>query len=37
MRNDSWETREYLISAIKRVAENLGRAAGLPVCRSAGR
>jgi amidohydrolase len=30
VRNDSWETREYLITAIKRVAENLGRAAGLP-------
>ena len=30
VRNDSWETREYLIAAIKRVAENLGRAAGLP-------
>ncbi|KUM53017.1 amidohydrolase [Rheinheimera sp. EpRS3] len=30
VRNDNWETREYLIAAIKRVAENLGRAAGLP-------
>ncbi|MEH8020184.1 MULTISPECIES: amidohydrolase [Rheinheimera] len=30
VRNDNWETREYLMAAIKRVAENLGRAAGLP-------
>ena len=30
VRNDSWETREYLMAAIKRVAENMGRAAGLP-------
>jgi amidohydrolase len=30
VRNDSWETREQLIAAIKRVAVNLGRAAGLP-------
>ncbi len=30
VRNDSVETREKLLNAIKRIAENLGRAAGLP-------
>jgi amidohydrolase len=30
VRNDSWETREYLMAAIERVAINIGRAAGLP-------
>ena len=30
VRNDNRETREYLMAAIKRVAENMGRAAGLP-------
>lgn len=30
VRNDNMETRNYLISAIERVAKNLGRAAGLP-------
>jgi len=30
VRNDSLETREYLIKAIERVAVNTGRAAGLP-------
>lgn len=30
VRNDSWETREYLMAAIERVAVNVGRAAGLP-------
>lgn len=30
VRNDSWETREYLMKAIERVAVNVGRAAGLP-------
>ncbi|UTA47814.1 amidohydrolase [Simiduia sp. 21SJ11W-1] len=30
VRNDSWETREYLMKAIERVAVNTGRAAGLP-------
>ncbi len=30
VRNDNLETRELLLSAIKRVAENTGRAAGLP-------
>lgn len=30
VRNDSWETRQYLMQAIVRVAQNIGRAAGLP-------
>ena len=30
VRNDSLETRELLLSSIKRVAENMGRVAGLP-------
>ena len=30
VRNDNWETREYLMAAIERVAVNVGRAAGLP-------
>ncbi|GLS26597.1 amidohydrolase [Marinibactrum halimedae] len=30
VRNTSFETRETLLSGIKRIAENLGRAAGLP-------
>lgn len=30
VRNDNWETREYLMKAIERVAVNTGRAAGLP-------
>jgi hippurate hydrolase len=30
VRNDNFETRELLLSAIKRIAENMGRVAGLP-------
>lgn len=30
VRNDSWETREYLMQAIERVAINTARAAGMP-------
>ena len=30
VRNDSWETREYLVKAIERVAVNMGRVAGMP-------
>jgi amidohydrolase len=30
VRNDSFETRELLLAGIKRVAENMGRVAGLP-------
>jgi amidohydrolase len=30
VRNDNFETREILLNAIKRIAENMGRVAGLP-------